>query len=76
MTATIHSRALRRAADILGGTSALRDYLQVPSSQLSRWLDAAEQPPAGIFLKAVDVIVDQSLPGAAREEIGGSDPAV
>lgn len=79
----IHSRALRRAAEILGGTRELCDYLQVPAGDLARWLNAREAPPAGIFLKAVDLIVEERsarpqarpAPGAPTRAAGRRGPA-
>ena len=54
----IHRRALRRAAEILGGSHALCDYLQVPAGELRLWLEGKAVPPAGIFFKVVDLIVE------------------
>ncbi|MGQ0546267.1 MAG: hypothetical protein ACT4P3_13165 [Betaproteobacteria bacterium] len=65
----IHSRALRRAAEILGGTPALCDYLQVPAGELRRWLAGEVTPPAGIFFRVVDLIVEAgevSAPAPSR----------
>ena len=56
----IHSRALRRAAELLGGTSQLCDYLQVPASDMRRWLAGELTPPAGIFFRVVDLIVEET----------------
>jgi len=54
--AKIYATALRRAAEILGGKSALQMVLQIPMTRLDSWLDGSEQPPMGAFLKAVDVL--------------------
>lgn len=61
---TVHSRALRRAAEILGGTRELRDYLRVPAEDLARWLRGEGTPPAGIFFRVVDLIVEGAQPSA------------
>ena len=61
----IHRRALRRAADILGGTHALCDYLQVPASDMRLWLEGSAVPPTGIFFRVVDLIVGE---GPSRPE--------
>ena len=53
---TVQVRALRRAADILGGKDQLRAALRVPLSRLERWLDGTDEPPMEVFLKAVDII--------------------
>ena len=52
----IYARALKRAAEILGGEDPLCDVLQVPRYRLYAWLSGHETPPMGVFLKAVDVI--------------------
>ena len=53
---TVYGRALRRAADILGGKDALRARLHVPIRQLEQWLDGTAMPPTDVFLSAVDII--------------------
>ena len=58
---TVQSRALRRAADILGGKDKLRAALRVPMASLEEWLEGKVQPPMDVFLKAVDII---SSPGS------------
>lgn len=65
---TVQARALRRAADILGGKHRLRAALHVPMSQLERWLDGVGEPPMDVFLKAVDIIsapTNAATPAAA-----------
>ena len=53
---TVQARALRRAADILGGKDQLRAALHVPMTSLEQWLDGRAVPPMDVFLKAVDII--------------------
>lgn len=54
--------ALRRAAEILGGMEVLQKHLQVPRSELDNWLAGKSLPPKGIFLRVVDVLLnDESL---------------
>ena len=65
----VHAKALRRAAEILGGTDKLRDYLQVPLSQLELWLSGAERPPVDVFLRAVDLISGTPDPAPTSEAI-------
>jgi hypothetical protein len=68
----IYSRALKRAAEILGGEGALCEVLKVPTYRLYAWLSGHETPPMGIFLKAVDVISSTS-PVSDREHASGAD---
>jgi hypothetical protein len=67
----IHSRALQRAAELLGGTQALCAYLQVPAGEMRRWMEDADAPPAGIFLRVVDLIVEES----ARRQAPSAPPS-
>lgn len=47
---------LARAAEIVGGTRALRDVLGVRQMHLDAWLNGRSSPPAAVFLTAVDLI--------------------
>ena len=69
---TVQARALRRAADILGGKDELRAALRVPMPRLEEWLQGVALPPMDIFLRAVDIISAPSgpaQPAAARARI-------
>lgn len=69
---TVHTRALCRAVDILGGKDALRAMLHVPMARLEEWLEGAAEPPMDVFLKAVDVIstpTNAAPPSAARARV-------
>jgi hypothetical protein len=57
----IHMRALRRAAEGLGGVEALRAHLQVSMSQLAGWLHGEARLPDAVFLKVVDLLSEQEL---------------
>lgn len=57
VTDSLHSRTLRRTAELLGGTEELRRQLQVPAGNLSAWLAGIEQMPTALFLKTVDLLV-------------------
>lgn len=56
MPINVHSVALQRAAELLGGKVKLRERLRVPMSELENWLAGVVAPPLDAFLKAVDVI--------------------
>lgn len=56
MPDTVHSRALKRAAEVLGGVDPLCNYLRVSAFQLERWMRGEARPPDAIFLKVVDVL--------------------
>jgi hypothetical protein len=55
--ATVYSRTLQRACEILGGIRQLAEHLHVDPAELARWIDARAQPPLDVFLAAVDVVV-------------------
>lgn len=61
---SVYTRTLRAAADVLGGERALARYLRVARPDLHRWLrPGSVPPPANIFLKAVDILLND-LPDA------------
>jgi hypothetical protein len=55
--ATVYSRTLQRACEILGGIRPLASHLRVDAGDLARWIDARGEPPLEVFLAAVDVVV-------------------
>lgn len=77
----VHTKALHRAAEIVGGRIELCTKLGVSLRQLEAWMSGRE-PPMSVFLKAVDIITFAPHPGArqraeaaqaaalARERIG------
>lgn len=72
MSSSVHVEVLRRAAEILGGKSALRALLRVPMPQLDLWMQGAARPPSYIFLRAIDLISaepDSGSPAAVRRSI-------
>ena len=54
---TVHTRVLHRACQIMGGVEHLARHLKVSPELLHAWLEGEEVPPAGVFLKAVDLIL-------------------
>ena len=59
---SIHSRTLQKAAELLGGRARLCRHLQVPASALDEWIEGRSVPPQMIFLRAVDVILNETTP--------------
>lgn len=57
----VYMRALRRAAQGLGGVDALRAHLKVSMSELNSWLEGETRPPEGVFLRVVDLLADEEL---------------
>ena len=60
MTASVYSRALQKAAQLLGGREKLSHVLQVPRPEIDKWIADEAKPPREIFLRIVDVILDES----------------
>ena len=70
MAASVYSRTLQKAAELIGGQARLGRHLRVPAAELQNWIDDKAVPPMGIFLRAVDLIIEETLPPA---DSGGSD---
>ena len=56
---TVSTRVLHRACQIAGGVEKLAVRLRVPLPTLYRWLDGDGEPPAPVFLKAVDIVLPE-----------------
>ena len=67
---SVYDRILHKAAAIVGGERALARYLKVPQEELYAWMrPGAAPPPAAVFLKAVDVVLnDLDLPDQQRAQ--------
>jgi hypothetical protein len=55
---SVRVRTLRRAADIVGGQAQLRRYLNVSALCLAAWMSGADIAPTYVFLKAVDLVME------------------
>ena len=73
MVSTVYFRTLQKAADLLGGRKKLARYLRVPLGELESWMSGNQVPPIGVFLKAVDLVLDET--GAPRDADAGEGPA-
>lgn len=56
----IHDRALRRAAEILGGEEKLRLHLGATETDFSSW-SGLQELPRNVFLRLVDIITDEEV---------------
>src|SRR3954462_2732021 len=54
---SVYSRALLKAAELLGGRNELAQVLQVPAAQIEKWIADETKPPREIFLRVVDIIL-------------------
>ena len=65
MAASVYSRAIQKAADLLGGRDRLAKVLLVPVAEIDRWIADRARPPREVFLRVVDIVLDEGgVPGA------------
>ena len=69
MVTKVYSRTFQKAAELYGGQKKLARYLQVPLADLEKWIAGGATPPHAAFLKAIDLVLDETPSPAA-----GSDP--
>ena len=60
MLQDIHKRALRRAAEIIGGNEELRVYLGVSEMEFVSWAGKRDLP-RDIFLRLVNIITKEQV---------------
>jgi hypothetical protein len=65
----IHQRALRRAAQILGGDENLRLHLGATEIDFASW-NGLRELPRNIFLRLVDIITDEEIRQVRRTARG------
>jgi hypothetical protein len=58
----VRARTLCRAAEIAGGPARLRKYLNVSALCLAAWMTGVDTAPTDVFLKAVDLIMEETTP--------------
>jgi hypothetical protein len=57
VTASVYTKVLHRACQMVGGVEKLAARLRVPVPTLFRWLEGDGEPPTPVFLKAVDIVM-------------------
>ncbi|HEY7664558.1 MAG TPA: hypothetical protein VH934_15675 [Xanthobacteraceae bacterium] len=73
MPTSVYSRTLQKAAESAGGAKKLARILRVPLVDLEKWIADKDEPPMAVFLKAVDLVLDETAPQGASEP--GDPPA-
>ena len=73
MAASVYSRTLQKAAELIGGRAKLCRHLHVPADELQKWIDDKAVPPTAIFLRAVDLIIEET-PSPAGDSDPGAPP--
>ena len=74
MAATVYSRALLRAAELLGGRDKLARALRVPVADLEKWIAGETKPPREVFLRVVDLILDETGPASSAGDTQDPPP--
>ena len=64
VASSVYSRALQKAAELVGGRDKLAEILHVPRTDIDRWIADQAKPPREIFLRIVDLILDETIPAA------------
>jgi len=62
-------KTLAKAAEISGGTQALRRRLHVSAALLTLWLSGAQPLPTDVFLKAVDIVEEKAV-DSLKKDVG------
>lgn len=66
MSNNLYARALRRAAQVLGGTHALAETLGVSPGTVKLWMEGIGRPSEAQFLLVVDIIEADMLKNISR----------
>jgi hypothetical protein len=69
MSSSVYSRTFQKAAELAGGQKKLARYLRVPLSDLEKWIAGKDAPPMASFLRAVDLVLDET-PSPSGSEAG------
>lgn len=57
----LHSNALRRAAEILGGVPQLADHVHASPEEVDAWINEISPPPMNAFFDAVEILAQHGL---------------
>ena len=57
---SVTARALHKALEQIGGLEALAKRLEVPASVVREWMFDVGSPPHGVFLRVVEVLLEES----------------
>jgi hypothetical protein len=70
MPASVYSRTLQKAAELVGGQRKLARQLRVPLAELEKWIADKDEPPTAVFLAAVDLVLEETAPPAGGSGSG------
>jgi hypothetical protein len=70
----VYSRTFQKAAELAGGNKKLARLLRVPLAELEKWSAGAAEPPLPVFLKAIDLVLDETAPPGGLSEPAEPEP--
>ena len=74
MATDVPIRALQKAAELAGGRRLLAERLGVKAAEIEKWLTGTQAMPRDIFLRVVDLIIDEITPSGDSSEPNDSPP--
>lgn len=75
MATGVPIRALQKAAELAGGRKRLAERLGVKAAEIEKWLAGTEAMPRDLFLRVVDLIIDEITPSGDSSEPNDSPPS-
>lgn len=73
MALSVYVRTLLKAAELMGGRKKLAAHLGAPAAELEKWISGDAVPSLPVFLKAVDLILDETP--APGDDVASDSPA-
>jgi hypothetical protein len=73
VAASVYSRTFQKASELVGGRAKLCRHLRVPLADLEKWIADKGAPPIGVFLRAVDLILEETP--VPPSDTGSDEPA-
>jgi hypothetical protein len=67
---SVQQRTLRKLVQVLGAADAVARKLQVTAADLRGWVEGVAEVPTHVFLRAVDLLLEQPLENYVRP-VGG-----
>jgi hypothetical protein len=64
----VYSKTFTKAAELLGSEKALARELRVPVAELNKWIAGSAKPPLSIFLRVIDLVLDETAPQGGLSE--------
>ena len=74
MASSVYSRTLQKAVELAGGRSKLARLLRVPLANIDRWIADEAKPPLNVFLRVVDLVIDETGSAPEAAEPGEAPP--